>query len=342
MSIDQIFDQAHVAFRNGAYADAERRYRSLVRFKPLEAHYNLGQVYEATGRLKEAEVAYRAALSAKPDSPDARYALAMQLLGRGDYAEGWALHESRRALPRLNIANPNPGYPEWTGESLDGRQLLVIGEQGLGDQIQFMRFFPDLERRGATVIYLCEPPLVTLFKSNGVDAVASVVGAHFPKADFWVLLGTLPLRLGVTVESLAGAPYLKAEPKGRGGIGVKVQGSGRHTNDRNRSLSGDTAAQVKALGRDLDPAATGASDFLQTAEIVAGLDLVVTVDTSIAHLAGALGRPVHILLPARFTDWRWLRGRQDSPWYESARLYRQDVPGKWATVIRSLKHNIGS
>src|SRR6185437_12211910 len=118
--------------------------------------------------------------------------------------------------------------------------------------------------------------LVTLFRSNGIDAVPAVVGERFPEGYFWVLLGSLPLRLGLTLPSLCGAPYLAAQPSegAGGGVGVKLRGSPNHNNDRFRSLSGEAAAAIEALGRDLDPSATGAADYLETARIVAGLDLV--------------------------------------------------------------------
>jgi len=344
MTVDQMFDQAHAAFRAERWAEAERGYRALTGLKPLEAFHNLGVLYQSTRRFAESETAFRAALEAKPDSLVTRHALAFLLLSNGDYREGWALYEARRGLPQLGIERPNPGYPEWRGEDLAGKHVLVVREQGVGDQIQFARFLPELARRGARVTYLSEPSLVTLFRSNGIDAVPAVVGERFPEADFWVLLGSLPLRLGLTLPSLCGAPYLAAQPSegAGGGVGVKLRGSPNHNNDRFRSLSGEAAAAIEALGRDLDPSATGAADYLETAGIVAGLDLVITVDTAVAHLAGALGKPVWILLSARNTDWRWLHERSDSPWYESARLYRQDAPQRWGPVIRRVQEDLAA
>jgi hypothetical protein len=180
---------------------------------------------------------------------------------------------------------------------------------------------------------------VPLFRASGLNAVT---GERLKRADYWVLLGSLPRLLGVTAETLAGAPYLTVEPSGAGGVGVKARGSPSHRSDRYRSLPDDAAAQLEMLGQSLDPAATGATDFLETARIIAGLDLVITVDTSIAHLAGALGKPVWILLASAHTDWRWLRGRSDSPWYASARLYRQDRPRAWDPVLRQVAADLAS
>jgi hypothetical protein len=332
-SIEEMFDRAHAALRADDWATAERGYRALMDVRPYDANQNLGVLCVATRRFAEAEAYFRAALGVDPTAAVTRHSLAMLLLGGGDYPEGWRLYESRRETPGSTIPRPPFSYPEWRGEALAGQRLIVVGEQGLGDQIMFARFIPELERRGASVVYICEPVLVPLFRASGLDAVT---GERLDRADYWVLLGSLPGLLGVTVEGLSGAPYLTAEPSGRGGVGVKARGAALHGADRYRSLSDDAAAQLEAMGRSLDPAATGARDFLETAQIIAGLDLVITVDTSVAHLAGALGKPVWILLAAAHTDWRWLRDRDDSPWYASARLYRQETPRLWAPVMQRI------
>jgi hypothetical protein len=147
---------------------------------------------------------------------------------------------------------------------------------------------------------------------------------------------SLPYRLGVTLDRLSGGAYLTAAPRwGIGRIGVKTRGNPAHHNDADRSLPDAEAARLLALpgAVSLEPEDTGAHDFADTAEIIAGLDLVIAADTSTAHLAGALGKPVWILLPYVTTDWRWLSGRSDSPWYGSARLFRQHRPGDWSSLL---------
>jgi hypothetical protein len=340
MSIDAMFKQANAAQMAGNFAEAERRYRSLARAKPLWAYHNLGVVYAKTQRFKEAETAFRTALKADPTCASPRHSLGMLLLGGGDYAEGWPLMEARRELPQLNIARPNLSFPEWKGEDLAGKHILLVLEQGLGDQIQFARFVPVLQARGAKVSYACTPSLVRLLRPLGADLVP-VPGGAIPKADCWSLIFSLPQHLGLTVETIPAAPYLPVPAaQATGGVGVVVRGSTAHTNDRFRSLPPEAAQQILALGRSLAAEDTGARDFQDTAEIIAGLDLVISVDTAVAHLAGAMGKPVWILLPAVETDWRWLRGRSDSPWYPSARLYRQATPGKWGSIVRKVTEDV--
>ena len=338
-----MFRQANAAQLAGDWAEAERRYRALVELKPSWAFHNLGVVYMATGRLEEAEAAFRAALGADPAQAATRHSLSMLLLGEGRYAEAWPLYEARREVAGLKINHPKLPYPEWRGEDLAGRRLLVVTEQGLGDQIQYARFLPGLVARGAQVTFACAPSLAPVFAGLGVTLAPVTEGFALPEADEWTLMMSLPLRLGLTLDEVSGAPYLAPAPqRAGGGVGVVARGAASHSNDRFRSLDPRSAAEVLALGRDLTPEATGARDFLETARIVADLDLVISVDTSVAHLAGAMGKPVWILLPAVETDWRWLRGRDDSPWYGSARLYRQTQPGDWGPVVRQVEADLAA
>jgi hypothetical protein len=224
---------------------------------------------------------------------------------------------------------PNLPWPEWRGERLEGKRLVVWPEQGLGDKIMFSRCLPLL--KGFDVTVLCEPALVRLFRQNfSVDVVEASGQTEFPDPNFWVMYGSLPLRVG----ALPSAPYLSVPPRSLGGIGVCAQGSPRHPNDANRSLFGEDAARLLSLpgAVDLSPEASGATDFADTAEIIAGLDLVITVDTSVAHLAGALGKPVWILLPSEGLDWRWGQIGASTAWYPSATLYRQGAE-PWSSVL---------
>jgi len=336
VSIESLFAEAFAAHQRGDFARAERGYRGLIRSKPIEAQHNLGLVLGAMGKFKAAEAAFRDVLAVAPH-PGSRYALAELLLAEGRYAEGWPLLEARRDVPEMKIPRPDPGFPEWQGEDLDGKRLLVIAEQGFGDMIMLSRFLPALRARGAQVLFFCPDEMHRLMRRLDVTVVGSGPDPATVRSAYWVLLGSLPLRLGVTLETLtppAGFPGL--EPGSGGGVGVMAQGS-RALIDDQRSLPARYAPRLLRLGRDLSPEATGAQDFEATAEIIAGLDLVISVDTAVAHLAASLGKPTWVLLPARGADWRWLRNRDDSPWYPSARLFRQRAAGDWEPVLRRVE-----
>jgi tetratricopeptide (TPR) repeat protein len=336
VSIESLFAEAFAAHQRGDYARAERGYRGLIRSKPLEAQHNLGLVLGAMGKFQAAEAAFREALAAGPN-PGSRYALAELLLADGRYGEGWPLWEARRDVPEMKIPRPELDFPEWAGENLAGKRLLVFGEQGFGDMIMMARFLAPLSAQGAELLFFCPAELHGLMARLGVTPVGSGPDPAAVRSDYWALLGSLPLRLGTTLETVPPpAAFAGLEIASGGGIGVMAQGS-RALIDDQRSLPARYAPRLRKLGRDLSPEATGARDFDDTARIVAGLDLVISVDTAVAHLAASLGKPTWVLLPARGADWRWLRGRDDSPWYPAARLFRQRVAGDWEPVLRRVE-----
>jgi hypothetical protein len=337
MSIESEFREAYEAQVKGDLARAERGYRALVRSKPYPANHNLGLVCASMNKVRAAESAFRAALEAEPGAAGSCYALGLLLLSEGRYEEGWPLYQSRRDIPGVAAPIPHLPFPEWDGQSLAGKTLLVLAEQGLGDNLMFARFFAPLRAAGARVLYACPAPLRGLMDLAGVETLSEAEAAQSPSGDYWALLSALPLHLKTTLDALAPPLAIAVSgPQSGGGVGVVPQGNPAHKDDRQRSLFGRDAARLLALGRDLRPEATGAKDFLDTARIVAGLDVVISVDTSVAHLAASMGKPTLVLLPARETDWRWLRERADSPWYPSARLYRQRVTGDWVPVFRRL------
>jgi hypothetical protein len=269
--------------------------------------------------------------------------LAVLLLSQGRYEEGFALFEARHLLAQY--AKPELPYAEWRGEPVAGKRLLIWPEQGFGDQIQFARFAPVLQAMGAQVTLICWPALERLFQQSlGVQVIAAQGEISFEDPDYWVMAMSLAGRLGLATDTLPNAPYLRAEaparpPAGGVRVGLMTRGAAAFANDVNRSLSAEAAQALRALPvetLDLAPEATGAQDFGDTAAIVAGLDLVISVDTAVAHLAGAMGKPCWVLLPAEGADWRWLRERRDSPWYPSVRLYRQGAPGDWAPVLAEV------
>lgn len=333
-----LFDKALAAHRQGDLKAAIPLYLASLKRRPGDASHNLGVAYRALGRPDEAERHFRSALRISPTFAQSRHSLGMILLSKGDYAEGWPLYEARRLIPNSTTNNP-PDYwptlscPEWVGDDLRGRRILVFGEQGLGDMIMFGRFVPTLEALGATVTHVTDPSLVRLFPRS----LPGLSKQPLPEADCWALVGSLPYRLGIAVESIPPPARIEVPARSGGGIGVMVAGSPLYANDATRRLTNDQTAELLSLGRDLSPKATGALDFMDTAEIISGLDLVITVDTSVAHLAGSMGKPVWILVPAGSTDWRWLRERTDSPWYPSARLFRQEKPGDWSGVLGQIR-----
>lgn len=263
----------------------------------------------------------------EPKNPAPRYGLSLLLLARGAYPEGWRLWEARQALP--GFVRPKLSFPVWNGEPVGS--LLVWLEQGLGDQIMFARYVPLLVARGVSVTLLCSPSLVRLFAPLGAKLIAAEGSVDIPKHDAWCFAGSLPRLVGGFAET----PYLPGTGPGCG-VGVVVRGNPRNPNDANRSLPEDIAAIVQKFSVDLAPEASGARDFQDTANIIAGLDLVISVDTAVAHLAGAMGKETWLLLP-HDPDWRWGCIGDRTVWYPSMKLFRQPAPGDWGSVIDEVQ-----
>jgi tetratricopeptide (TPR) repeat protein len=329
---------------------AEACLRAAIHAEPalMEAHASLSTLLAETGRLDAAIASANTAVRLQPDSPAARWARAWALLLAGDFRAGFADFEWRKQHESFTTDFPPlPGVP-WQGEPLAGRSLLVRAEQGLGDAIQFARFLPALARQGE-VILACAPALVPLFAKLPVQVVAKSAA---PACDLWVDQMSLPHILGLSADTIPLAEgYLPgaATPALCDGlrVGLAWAGNPRHGNDRRRSLPpallapltrlpGVVAVSLQAGGgavvglADFHPA-----DFAETADLIATLDLVVSVDTAVAHLAGAMGRPVLLMLP-HAPDWRWMTGREDTPWYAKTRLFRQSQPGDWAGVVAAV------
>lgn len=325
-----VLQQGVEAHQRGELDEARRLYEQTV----AVATHNLAVLRDQAGEHAAGRELYREALAIDPSRDESAYALALSLLREGRYAEAWPLHERRRGLARLGLPKIPPHWPEWRGEPLNGVRLAVLGEQGFGDHIQFARFLPLLERQGAQVRLVCREELAPLLGG----------GPRLERRDFdaWCYLMSLPLRLQTTLETLPPPIDLRIERRGGGGIGVMPAGAPGFAKDRQRTPPAEVQQQLLALGRDLRPEATGAADFRQSAEIVAGLDLVVTVDTAMAHLAGSLGVPTWVLLPGVNADWRWLVGRDDSPWYPSVRLLRQASAGDWKGLVETVRRELAA
>jgi Flp pilus assembly protein TadD len=352
--------------------EAIAAHRQAIELKPdhAGAWTNLGLVLTAVNALTEAIDAFDHALVLAPRLTEARWNRALALLSAGHFREGWRDYEARLDVPVFADPTWSPRAPRWDGSDPRGRTLLLAAEQGLGDAIQFVRLAAPLAALGARVIVQAQRPLVRLFESApGVHEVVAA-GEPLPPHDAWLPLLSLAGVLAVDARSIpAHVPYLSASPRRRDGVaadlanhtdslrvGIAWAGNPRHPNDRRRSAP--LSALAPLLGArgvtwfslqqdDVGMAGSGLAegaklvevdtrrDFDGMAALVAELDLVVSVDTSIAHLSGALGRPTFVLLPYA-ADWRWQTARPDSDWYPTARLFRQRAPGDWASVVAEV------
>ena len=358
-------DDPAPALRLGAaLLQADNSTPALRHFQHLTARWpNLEDGWQGLGkalvdlhRPDEAVAAFTEAARRSPAPARALYHRGMAHLLASRFAEGWAEYEHRLNVPELH-PRLLPA-PLWDGTPLAGRRLLVVCEQGYGDVFQAIRLLPRLHALGGHIIFECPAELHTLLAPllTGCD-ITPLRGREAPDArfDLWLPLMSLPHRLGLTLADLPGPmPYLHATPipMPPGAIGVCWAGSPRHPQDHQRSMDPEFLAplarlpgvRLVSLQKDrhrpplpgfealLHPPPIPLETFAATARVVAGLEAVVTVDTSIAHLAGALGRPT-ILLLHHAAEWRWLIGREDSPWYPTLRLARQPAPGDWVGAV---------
>jgi len=353
----------------GRFEEAEASIRAALHFEPEHAlaHSYLGYVLYHLGRAGEAEASYRVALSLRPDISEWHVARGLALLLAGKFEEGWKEFEWRWQTER-RIRFP---VPSWKGEPIGDHVIQLYADQGHGDALQFCRYVPQVAAHAGRTILAVHPALMRLLsRLPGVSEITDQDGR--PPVDLWCALMSLPHAVGATLETIPGTTsYLTAYPAdvahwrerlaGFAGLRVGLCWAGDRSNnlskivkDRRRSITLDALAPlsdvsgVQFISLQKGPSAAQAArpprgmelhdftedlhDFADTAALIDNLDLVVSVDTAVAHLAGALGKPVWLL--NRFdTCFRWLQNREDSPWYQSLRQFRQPTPGDWANVI---------
>ncbi len=346
-------------------------YDELIARHPhhADAHNNQGNALLALNRIDAARASYQTAVALRQNHAEAHWNLALVYLLTGDYVNGWREYDWR--LLRDPNAIPRFDQPFWDGCSYSGKTLLVHAEQGMGDTIQFIRYVRQAKQRGGNLLLLCQPPLAGLLSGcAGIDGIF-LERRELPAFDYHVPLLSLPRILGTTLETVpSSVPYLmpdralvrqwakivESRSTARKGwrIGLAWRGNPKHKNDRNRSApdwfierigspQGVTLFSLQkdggAIPSNLIPIGEEMADFADTAAVMANLDLVVSVDTAVAHLAGALGRRTWTLL-AYAPDWRWMLNREDSSWYPGMRLFRQQSAGDWDGLAATLRREL--
>lgn len=362
--------------RMGRLEEALAQLEEALRQEPRRRDALVNRVTVLTGlvRVQEAVAAAEAALHIYPEDPDLHWLLCIAHLTLGQFSQGWREHEWRHRSVAFRGSLLKFEQPRWQGESLAGKAIFLYGEQGFGDNIQFVRFVPVIAQQAAQVYLQVLEPLEPLMSELPANCRLLGQGALLPAIDFHCPLMSLPAVLGTTESDIpATVPYLRADtqrvqrwrerlPQDTFNVGIAWSGKPSHVNDRNRSMAlsafreiatdgctfvtlqpqlpqGDRAEldawpHALDLGREV-------KNFADSAALAQALDLVVAVDTSVAHLAGALARPVWVLLP-HCPDWRWMLQRDDSPWYPTARLYRQPVAGDWGSVLAKVRSDLGA
>ena len=337
-------------------------------------YLNKGCALGALGRLDEALQCYVQARTLKPDYVQAHSNESLCRLQMGDFENGWRAHEWRLKLPKHLKDDRNFNKPRWDGtQDLHGKTIFLYAEQGLGDAIQFCRYVELVAQRGARVMLGVHAQMVPAL--DGLAGLAHCIQPNeaIPPFDYHCPLMSLPLVFGTTLHTIPSRnPYLFANPqrvthwqaslgpKRAPRIGLVWSGSTLHANDRNRSMALENLAPLLSLpmsfyalqknihDTDLAQMQTHSNlldlrsrlnNLADTAAAIELMDVVIAVDTSVVHLAAALGKPVWLLLPF-VADWRWLQTRRDSPWYPTARLFRQSAVGDWGRVIETVKREL--
>jgi tetratricopeptide (TPR) repeat protein len=370
------FNLGSALLTEGNYPEAERYFRAIAASSPdvADAHFRLGQCLQFEGRFDEAIVCYDRAIDLRPADSEYHYYRATTRLASGDLAGGWPEYEWRL---KTRFAGPSYPQPRWRGEELAGDGIVAYAEWGLGDTIQFVRYLPTIEARGGNVTLAVQPSLIPLLAASGYEQLTAWRSDPLPQCRWQVPLLSLPGIFGTTLDSIpADVPYLaasaahvdkwRARIAGLSGVKVGIHWYGSKTwatdlrsiplaefeplarvggvtlvslqeNDaKDQWAAHGPRLGIVDFGDELD--ATGGA-FMDTAAVMKHLDLVITCDTSIAHVAGALGIPVWVALP-RSSEWRWMWGRADTPWYPTMRLFRQPRFDAWPAVFEQMSEEL--
>jgi tetratricopeptide (TPR) repeat protein len=357
-----------VLFRLGNLVAAERWFQAAGQVDPASPlpFINLAMIYRVWGFVPQAVACLEHAVVLAPDNAEAHWNLANALLTAGEFERGFAEYEWRFRREGRGERSPHGlgPMPRWRGEALEGKTLLLALEQGIGDVIHFVRFARRLAAQGATIVVECHDGLQSLIAT--APGVARTIAPGSPvKADYYLPLLSVPHLLGLTRDDIgADGAYLRVPERAapfdlEGGlkVGLVWRGNPQHENDQWRSVPLSLLAplldvpdvtfyslQVGVSAKDLEAApwrtrvtdlAPRLTDFAATAAAVQALDIVISVDTAVAHLAGALGKPAWLLI-AQGNDWRWLHEREDTPWYPAMRLFRQRKHRNWQPAIKAL------
>jgi tetratricopeptide (TPR) repeat protein len=367
-----LFNLANLYLKSDRLEDAVATYRASIAADPdyFDPYHNLGHTYNELGQPADAEACFRKGMELRPDDFNPHMSLGMTLIAQGRYQEGWREYQWR-LHDKVQLPPRGFAQPAWQGESLAGKRLLLCSEQGAGDAIMFTRYLPLLLAQGATVIVECLAPLKRLFENIAGPEQVVLKGQTLPPFDVHVAPIDLPLYFNTTVDTVPNqVPYLPwptpeqdqalqlGAPSGRR-IGLIWAGNPNHRHDKWRSFHDVKLLaplfdvpntvfynlQYGARGEDFDQAGLAHRivrlgderivDFWNLAGFVRQMDLVISVDTAVCHLAGALGVPTWTLL-AYGGEWRWMTGREDTPWYPTMRLFRQKVRGDWSEVIQRV------
>lgn len=336
------------------------------------AFNNYGNVMRECGQPRRGIPFLQYAVEADPTNVTAKFNLAVSYLILGDYARGWPAYEARWQYEHLAGTEPQHAQPRWRGEDLQGRTILVVGEQGHGDNIQFSRFLLNLHAAGAQVLLQTTAGLIPLFNTSPVIAWIGTYTDTPPKFDYWVPIMSIPGILGITLDNLpAQVQYINAASdkhaawlrllgaKKRMRVGFSWSGRRDAWLNRHKGMPFETMFELVRNNPDYEwinlqvdateeessaLAAVGVTmypgsimSFADTAGLIACLDVVISVDTAITHLAAAQGRPTWLMLQWFATDWRWLLDRDSSPWYPTVRIFRQPSMGDWASVTKKIE-----
>jgi FKBP-type peptidyl-prolyl cis-trans isomerase 2 len=369
------YNNLGVAFKDkGDLDDAMLHYKKALELDDgfAEAHNNLGMALQEKAKFKDAENSFRKAIQLNGNLAEAHFNLSSILLLSGNFQDGWKEYEWRLKLKEFDYTST---HTLWDGADIAGRSLLLYAEQGFGDTIQFMRYAPFVAERGITVIVECQQELAALLRRvKGVNTVITF-GESLPTFDFQCHLLSLPRIFNTTLANIpADTPYTTADPlavrqwkekmasdQSKFKVGIAWAGDPSYKKDHLRSLrlkdlktllrmkdisfyqlqkenSADQELPIEEELKLIDFTYL-IEDFADTAALIENLDLIISVDTSVAHLAGALGKTVWTLLPY-IPDWRWMLDREDSPWYPTMKLFRQPAPGDWDSVMKQVAEEL--